>query len=161
LLLYTNGYRDEFRTGAASRETEALIIYRNELQIPQQLTTDIIKFPLQLEILESSCVSLAEQTICTSNLTAASNGSMNGFGARRLTQSGDSTGRIFEVRKLLETNDTRRSNTSVIEEKVCPQYRIPRPILGTESPTEVKSASPASIASPVIFSGEMLFLVHL
>jgi subtilisin family serine protease len=127
LLLMTNAYRDSSSTGAATQDTEALVILRQGIADPAEITPDVEELPVT-EILDgpSDC---SWEDVPLSCLSAPSS-------IVELEASADTN---VSLKSMTDRNPVRRLQTSI-----CPENSVPRSSLVTQRPTTGPTTSAPS-----------------
>jgi Subtilase family len=151
LLLITNAFRTASSTGSATRETEAIALTFDGVQLPREITPDVLTFPVATELHGPDCrwrdasSRTSEAGQCPSSLITS---------RQRLLQSmnGAETNSTAASMYLMHQNSAERSNSRhhrrvQSNAEACPQNLIPRTQLASSMPSQ----TPSMTAVPTIF----------
>lgn len=146
LLLFTNGYRDRNNTGAATKETESIVIRHPNVSLPLERTPDVIAEPRATNF---------DGPMCPWNAPSLSCPVLN-----RFLQFLDSHDIARRAERKTSVIDPRISGAFPVDgTNICPIFEVPRSLLATQAPSEFPSFTPSftpSQAPSISPQGEIL-----
>lgn len=116
LLLLTNSYRSTTKTGSSTRASEALVITRDGTLLPQEITPDLLVYPVPQDLVGPSCSWQNAPSQCNS---------------RMLTEHAATTAiaslASVDIRSSTFDLDLDREHVRDLQsEKICPEFPVTR-----------------------------------
>jgi len=142
LLLFTNAYRDPDNTGAATRETEAIVLTRPGISVPPEVTPDVLVLPKAEKL---------EGPKCGWNALSGSQCQSR----RHLNSMTSKWGEQYTYINGGSNLDISAA-TPVGDDGICPEQEVPR----LSVPTRMPSSTPYPTSAPSITRSPHIASLH-